>query len=191
MHPEIPPYIYITFTAVTSIGVLMQACILLGMFIGLRRLQGRIDAVLDYVTEHALPLIASSKATMEELSPKLKTITGNLVEISETLKTESHTIKDSVDDVLVKTRAQTARVDEMVSGTLDGLTQAGAAIQHGVAVPLRQVQAILNGLKVGFETLKRSTPQPRPRPVSPPDGEVTVVEEVIVVEREPANSVRS
>ena len=93
MHPDIPPYVYIIFTAVTSIGVLMQACILLGMFIGLRKLQSRIENILVHVNEHALPLIASSKVTLSELSPKLKVITNNLVEVSETLKHESHNIR--------------------------------------------------------------------------------------------------
>jgi hypothetical protein len=175
MHPDIPPYIYIIFTAATAIGVLMQACILLGMFIGLRRLQGRVENILNHLSEHALPLIASSKVTLEELSPKLKIISNNLVDVTETLKHESRTIKVSVDDVLEKTRVQTARVDEMVSGTLDGISHASAVIQHGIEVPLRQLNGILNGFRAGFDVLRSK------RPVPPVDPIVSVEEPVIIV----------
>ncbi len=180
MHPDIPPYIYIVFTAATAFGVLMQAGILLGMFIGLKKMQNRVDNVLNQMSEHALPLIASSKVALEELSPKLKVIASNLVEVSETLKHESKTIKLSVDDVLEKTRAQTARVDEMVSVTLDGISHASAVIQHGIEVPLRQVHGIFNGLRAGFDVLRN---KPSDYPVDPaaPAKEPVVVEESVVV----------
>jgi hypothetical protein len=154
MHPDISPYIYIAFTAATAIGVLIQAGVLVGLFLGFRSLQGKLEVILTHVTEHALPLIASSRVTLDELSPKLKTISDNLVEISETLKHESQNVKVSVDDVLEKTRAQTARVDEMVSGTLDGISHASAAIQQGVEVPLRHLHGIFNGLRAGFSTFR-------------------------------------
>jgi len=183
MHADIPPYIYImfvVFTAATALGVLIQAGILLGMFIGLRKLQVKLEHILNHTTDYALPLIASTKVTLEELSPKLKIISSNLVEVSETLKSESRNIKGSVDDVLEKTRAQTARVDEMVSGTLDGISSASAAIQHGIEVPLRHISGIFNGLRAGFETLRdKKTPVTSDPIVQATDEFVVVVEEVV------------
>lgn len=185
MSAEIPSYVYVVFlvfTAATAVGVLIQAAVLLGMFFGLSRLQAKIETILTHMTEHALPLIASTKVAMNELSPKVKIIADNLVEVSETLKQESKTIKVSVDDVLNKTRAQTARVDEMVSGTLDGISHAGAAIQHGIEVPLRQIQGVLNGLKAGFGVLRRKA-----EPVSDPPAAEPEISEVIVLIEESAD----
>jgi hypothetical protein len=190
MNPDIPPYIYIVFTAATAIGVLMQAGILLGMFLGLRRLQNRIEHILNHVSDHALPLIASSKVMLHELSPQIKTITGNLLVVSENLKHESHNIRGSVDDVLEKTRAQTARVDEMVSGTLDGISHAGAVIQHGIEVPLRQLNGILNGLKAGFNVFREKNHQSPVEPIVKAEEEVVViVEEVVLAESESESAV--
>jgi hypothetical protein len=177
MRPEIPEWVYVVFTAATSIGVLMQACILLGMFIGLRRLQNRIENILNHMTDYALPLIASSKTTLEELTPKLKTITNNLVDVSETLKSQSQNVSVSVEDVLEKTRAQTARVDEMVSGTLDGLSHAGTAIQHGIELPLRHLNGLVNGLRAGLGVLRGKAPEPAP--ASPEAEVVLIVEEAV------------
>jgi hypothetical protein len=159
-------YIFAIFAIATAVGVLLQAGIMLGFFIAFLKLQGKIATILTQITDHAMPLIASSKVTLEELSPKVQTISTNLVEISELLKQE--------------TRAQTARVDEMVSGTLDGISQASTTIQQGIEIPLRHVHGIFNGLKAAFQTYKD---QPT-RPVSPfaevEEPVVVVVEEVIV-----------
>ncbi len=43
----------------------------------------------------------------------------------------------------------------MVKGTLDHLTSAVQAIEHGVAVPVRQVNGILNGLRAGVDVLRK------------------------------------
>jgi hypothetical protein len=170
---------FVIFTAATALGVLIQAGVLLGMAFGLRRLQVKLEHILNHTTEHALPLIASTKATLEDLSPKLKTISANLVDISETLKSESHNIKGSVDDVLLRTRAQTARVDEMVSGTLDGISQASAAIQHGIEVPLRHISGLFNGLRAGLETFRAKKTRATPEPVVHPQEVIVMVEEVV------------
>ncbi len=175
-------WIFAIFAIATAVGVLMQAAIMTSFFFAFLKLQGKITQILTQVTEHAMPLIASSKVTLEELSPKVQTISTNLVEISELLKQETHTVKTSVDDVLEKTRAQTARVDEMVSGTLDGISQASTTIQQGIEVPLRHVHGIFNGLKAAFQTYKDKPARPVSSFTEAEEPVVVVVEEVIVSE---------
>lgn len=175
-------YIFAIFAIATAIGVLLQAGILLGFFVAFMKLQGKLEKILTHVTENALPLIERSKVMLEDLTPKVSTISTNLVEMSDMLKQETATVKSSVDDVLEKTRAQTARVDEMVSGTLDGISQASETIQRGVEVPLRHVYGIFNGLKAAFETFK-STPASPVRPVSKAEEPVVVVVEEVIVSK--------
>ncbi len=175
-------YVFAIFAIATAIGVLIQTGIMLGFFIAFLKLQGKISTILTQVTEHAMPLIVSSKVTLEELSPKVQTISTNLVEISEMLKQETHTVKTSVDEVLEKTRAQTARVDEMVSGTLDGISQASSTIQQGIEVPLRHIYGIFNGLKAGFETLKSKSAGSHVPPAATAEEPVIIVEEVVVTQ---------
>jgi hypothetical protein len=175
-------YIFAIFAIATAAGVLLQAGIMLGFFLAFMKLQGKIATILTQITEHAMPLVASSKVTLEELAPKVQTISANLAEISELLKEETHTIKTSVDEVLEKTRAQTTRVDEMVSGTLDGISQASTTIQQGIEIPLRHIHGIFNGLKAGFQTYKDKPASPV-SPVSKVEEPVVVVVEEIIVSK--------
>ena len=175
-------YIFAIFAIATAVGVLLQAGIMLGFFLAFLKLQGKISEILTQVTDHALPLVASSKIALEELTPKVRSISSNLVEISELLKDETRTVKTSVDEVLHKTRAQTARVDEMVSGTLDGISHASVTIQQGVEVPLRHIYGIFNGLKAGIQSYKDKPARPHVHgPVSVEEPAI-VVEEVVVTQ---------
>jgi hypothetical protein len=60
----------------------------------------------------------------------------------------------AVDDLLKKAAVQADRVDEMVTGTLNSVAHATATMQKAVSGPVRQVGAVLNGLRAGFDVLR-------------------------------------
>jgi methyl-accepting chemotaxis protein len=158
------------FTIVTGVGVLLQAFVLLGMFFALKQTQKKVHALSESIEDHVLPLVASSRGLIDDLSPKLKIITANLVDASATLRSQSEQVKSVVDDISSRTRQQTARVDGMVTSALNSINQATAAVERTIAVPLRQVNSVLNGLRAGIEALKGKDPQPavRTAPRTPP-----------------------
>ncbi len=63
-----------------------------------------------------------------------------------------------VSNVTDRAQVQASRVDGMVKVTLDQLTNAVHAIEQGVAVPVRQVNGILNGLRAGMDVMRSKTP---------------------------------
>ncbi|MGC2297487.1 MAG: hypothetical protein WA476_01715 [Acidobacteriaceae bacterium] len=161
MHHDIPAWVYILFTAVTALGVMMQALVLLGMLFALKGALGRLNEVSKKAEENVLPMLATSRSLLEEISPKLKVAAQNALEVSQTarevsltVKTESQNVAAAVDDLLKKAAVQVDRVDEMVTGTLNSVAHATATMQKAVSGPVRQVGAVLNGLRAGFDVLR-------------------------------------
>lgn len=155
MQHNIPEWVYITFTAVTAAGVLMQALVLLGMLFALKGALRRVDEVTKKAEEQAIPVLQTTRSLLEEVSPKLKVTAQNLLEISHTVRAQSSQIAGTVDDVVKRTSAQVDRVDEMVTGTLDSVAHATSVLQNVVIGPARQVGAVLNGLRAGFDVLRK------------------------------------
>jgi hypothetical protein len=145
----------VVFIAIAAVSILMQACFTVGMFIAARKAQKKIMGLADDVRLHALPAIIASREVILDLTPKLKTITENLTAISTTLRTRTEKVGGLVGDVTDRAQVQAVRVDGMVKGTLDHLTTAVQAIEHGIAVPVRQVNGILNGLRAGVEVMRK------------------------------------
>jgi hypothetical protein len=145
----------IVFTIFTAFGVLMQAFVLLGIFLAVRKTTGEVHELADQLKQHLVPTLATSRNLIEDISPKIKVATSNLVEASEVLRSQTEQINKTVSHVVGVADAQVSRVDEMATAVLDGLTQATAAVQHGVASPLKQISGVLNGLRVGFEVLRK------------------------------------
>jgi len=163
MHLDIPVWL---FPAVTTAAVLMQALVLLGMLIVLRGAVKRLNEVVRKAEEDALPVLAHSRQLLEEISPKLKVAAQNALEVSQTarevsltVKTESARLAGALDDLLKRAAVQTERLDDIVTSALNGVAQATAMVQKAVSVPVRQMSAVLNGLRAGLGVLRNKDRQ--------------------------------
>ena len=154
MHAVSPTY-YIVFTAVTAVGVMLQALVLVAIYIAIRRSTGKLQETLDEVKSKALPTLESARSLLDDVSPKLKTATGNLAEVSETLRAQASHVNATVELLLERTNVQISRVDDMVTSTLDALGHASRAIDAAIALPARRVTGILHGVKAGVDVLMR------------------------------------
>lgn len=143
------------FTIATAVGVLMQAFILLGLYLVVKKTTDKVIEVTDQIKQHIVPTLTVTRNLVEDISPKVKTVTSNLVDASSTLRSQAEHIHKTVADVTGKAQAQATRVDEMATAVLDGVTQATATVQHGIATPLKQVSGVLNGLRAGLEVLRK------------------------------------
>lgn len=143
----------IAITAVTSIGILIQACVVIAIFIAGRKALTKVTQLVEDAREHLTPVLATSRGLLEDVSPKIKVITTNLTEVSDALRHQSNKINSAVDEVVGRTRNQAARVDGIVTGTLDGINNATASIQEGISAPVRKVTGFVNGLRAALDVL--------------------------------------
>ena len=162
MSHNIPEWVYILFTAVTAIGVVMQAAVLLGMLLALKGALKRVNEVTSRAEEIAVPVFESTRDLLKDISPKVKVAAHNLMEVSQTAKEVSNTVRAestqmavALNGVLQRASVQVDRVDEMVTGTLSSVAHATATLQKAVSGPARQVGALLSGLRAGFDVLRK------------------------------------
>lgn len=154
-------WVYILFTALVAVGVLLQAGVLVGMLIAMKAALNRMEKLAKLAEDQAIPLMQTSRKLLDDVSPKLKTAAQNVMEVSENVKevsqklrSEADHVNGAVDDLLKKTEVQAARVDEMITGTLNSIAHATATLQRAVGAPVRQVSAIFSGLRAGFGALR-------------------------------------
>ena len=148
----------VVFIAIAAISILMQAGFTVAIFLGARKAQKKVTTLADDLRLHALPAIMSSRELIQDLTPKLKSITENLTATTATLRSKAEQIGVVVGDVTERAHVQASRVDGIVKGTLDQLTIAVQAIEHGIAVPVRQVNGIINGLRAGVDVMRSKAP---------------------------------
>jgi methyl-accepting chemotaxis protein len=163
MQDPLSPFL-LALTIIIGVAVLcfiVVMAMLAGTILEARKRVRRLVEHYDKeIAPNVVPMVKSARSLVDSLSPKLKHVTDNLVEVSDILRSETQHITVSLSDVVERTHQQAARVDHIVSSTLNGIGQATAAVQEGIAAPIRHLSGVLDGLRAGFGSLRRKRPHP-------------------------------
>jgi hypothetical protein len=155
------------FVALTGLAVLMQACVLLGIFISLRKTAKLVTDTTNEIKDSVLPMVQHTRELVERITPEVVTVTGGLAELTNTLRKETAGVHFSLSDAVARVQHQAQRLDGMLTAMLDRLDRLGCAIEASVAAPVRQANGIVAALKATIDTY-RSFPS---RPASGPGNQ--------------------
>ena len=141
------------FVALTGIAVLLQAGVLLAMYIAMRKSSQRMEELATDVKTKFMPTVAQAQEMITALRPKVETIAENLAEMTSMLRTEVQRVDATVNDVIDRARLQVIRADELMSRTLDRVEQTSDIVHKTVVSPVRQISGLVQGITVGLEFL--------------------------------------
>ena len=161
------------FIAITSVAVVLQMLILLGMYLTMRRTTTQVHDIAVDLQRRATPLIENARDILADATPKVKEMTSNLTEASVTLKRQAATLGDTAVEMAVRARNKVAAADDMVTRTLQRVEKTSGAVQNSVLLPVRRVNGILQGISVGigaFLNQKREVREERKRGVTNDEG---------------------
>ena len=148
--------LFLMFTIAVVISVIVQAAVFVAIFVVVFRNIGKLRKVIERLAGSATPAIAEIRGLVQDVSPKVRTISSHVVDITSAVREQTLHVNTTVDEVVDKTRAQANKVDDMVSAVLGSIAHAGSTVQSGVTRPVRKVGGLLHGIRVGVETLFNS-----------------------------------
>lgn len=141
------------FVGLVALAMLIQAVALIIMAVVASKATKRGLAIAEEVRAKAMPLIQDSHKMLGELTPKIKVITENVLETSHMVRGKAQDFDVTATEINARTRAQVARVDNIVTGVLTSTAEITGTIQRGIKVPLREFSGVVNGLKAGLDVL--------------------------------------
>jgi hypothetical protein len=150
------------FIAATTFAVVIQAGILVGLYLTVRKSTAKMEALATEVTSKTLPTVQTVQNMLVELRPKIEVLTTNAAESSNLVRNQLARIDATLTDALDRTRLQVIRADELLNRTMDRVEETSEAVHKTVISPLRQVNGLMAALSTGFEVFlgqKRRQPK--------------------------------
>lgn len=139
------------FIAVTTFAVVIQAGILIGLYLSIRKSTAKMEALATEVKEKALPTMETVQSFLVEVRPKIDAITSNVSESSALVKNQLARIDATLTDALDRTRLQVIRADELLNRTMDKVEETSEIVHKTVISPLRHVNGVMNAISTGVE----------------------------------------
>jgi len=139
------------FIAVTAAAVVIQAGILVAMYLAVRQSSARLEALANEVRGKVLPAAELAQSMLAEARPKLENLITNLSDSSTILHGQMQRVDAAMNDVVDRARLQVIRADELLSRTLDRVEQTTDLVHKTVVSPVRQVSGLFQGVMAGME----------------------------------------
>lgn len=150
------------FIAATTFAVVIQAGILLFLYLAVRKSTAKMEALATEFKSKALPTMDTAQSLLVELRPKIETLAFNVSESSTLVRNQLGRIDATLTDVLDRTRLQVIRADELLNRTMDRVEETSEVVHKTVVSPLRQVNGFMTALSTGVEVFfgqKRRQPK--------------------------------
>lgn len=141
------------FIALTAIAILIQACILVAMYMAIRKSGAHIESLATEVKAKVLPTVTQAEAILSEFRPRLQVIADNLQQSTTILRDQVERADATVKDAMDRGRLQIIRADELLTRTLDRVEQTTDMVHSTVVSPIRQLSGLMQGISVGLEFL--------------------------------------
>jgi ABC-type transporter Mla subunit MlaD len=133
------------FVGLTAFAVLLQAAILLSIYLLSRRVAEQVEA---------------SAAELRELTPSLKVVTRNLmtvsedaVEIAQAARQQIARVDALIGEVGQTVEGQLEKVDRLSREVTDRVNETVDIVQNSIVRPVREVSALARGVTRGIEVL--------------------------------------
>jgi phage-related protein len=163
--------IELAIVAVIALAVLLQAFVLLAIFVALRKAAHTIEEKIEDLRSSVMPVVDSTRELIARMTPKVETTVDDLAVIVHRLREQTAQVESSAKEILERVRRQTSRVDAMLTTVLDTVDRAGGFINEAISKPMRQLSALLASVKAIVESLRESESAPRSQPTHPSDDE--------------------
>ncbi len=139
------------FIAVTTFAVVVQAGILVGLYLAVRKSSARMEALATDVTSRVLPTVETAQSMLVELRPKIEVMSTNFAESSDMLRNQLGRLDATVTDALDRARLQVIRADELLNRTMDKVEETSEVVHKTVISPLRQVNGLMAAISTGVD----------------------------------------
>ena len=141
------------FIAVTTAAVVLQAGILVALYLSVRKTSARMEALATEVKTKVLPTAEMVHSMLLEWRPKVETTLSDVSESTTLIRGQIERLDSTLTDVIDRTRLQVIRADELVSQTMDRVEEATDMVHKTVISPVRKVSGVVQGVTAGLEFL--------------------------------------
>ncbi len=150
------------FICIATAAIVWQSIILFSMAKVVKRVAGRAEGVISEAEKRLPGLLDEAQILMTESRVRLDVVTSNLADISTIVRNQAERVDALVTDVTDRARLQVVRFDEAIGNVFARIAGTRETVQRGVLRPIRDVNAVLHGVRTGLEFfLNRRTAQAR------------------------------
>src|SRR5208282_3190696 len=139
------------FVIVACLAIVMQALILAGMFLAMKKTSEHVIRVSTEINSKLLPVLEKTNFLLEDSRQRFSSVVADTAEIVHIARNQANRFDHVVGEGMELLRSQIIRADQVITGVLESLEEAHTNVRKTVTGPISQVAAVIRGLKAGLD----------------------------------------
>ena len=137
----------VIFVGLTAAALVTQAIVTLVAFLAMRKTIMSLHEDVQELRTTAMPVLVKSRETLDRVAPKIESVATDVADVARILRQQTIEFQSVAGEILERVHRQTSRVDNMFTEVVDGVERASNVVVDSVTKPVRQLTAMLAGVK--------------------------------------------
>ena len=149
------------FVALVAVAVALQAALLAGIYLQLRKTTRRVEQVTQELQDRVYPLISKVTLLVEDVHPRISSMFAETAEITHLARTQVQRVDRLLTEAADRLRLQIVHVDQILTGALSAVEEASSKVSRSFLGPLQSIVAVVRGVQTGidyYRGVRRATP---------------------------------
>lgn len=144
----------LAFVIVAAVAIALQTLILYALYKTMNQASTRMENMIGRLEQQSEPVLSTAHSILEDAQPKLAEITSNLAESTALVRSHVSQLAEATGEIVDRARVQAARLDELVTSTVDKFEVTTDFVQHSVITPVRRLLAVVQAVSAGVSFLR-------------------------------------
>ncbi|HTC43032.1 MAG TPA: hypothetical protein VK703_15760 [Candidatus Acidoferrales bacterium] len=143
------------FIIIAAIAIVVQMAILVAMFVQLKMSMQEFTRIANDLQGRVDPILLRVNRILEDSEERISSVMGDTAEITRLARGQAQKVDRVFTEALERLRIQVIRADQILTGALEVVDEAGTKFRNTLWGPIRQASAVMKGIKVGLDMLRR------------------------------------
>jgi len=147
------------FIVIAAVAIVMQMAILLALFLQVKAALAKLDRVTNDLQSKINPILIRVNRILEDSEERISSIMGDAAELTRVARTQAQKFDRVFTEAIERLRIQILRADIILTGALEVIEDTGSKFRDTLWGPVQKATAIIRGIKVGLDYLRRGQRQ--------------------------------
>jgi len=162
------------FIVIAALAIFIQMCILVAMFAQVRLAVTTFMRIGKEMQDRVNPILVRTNRILENSEDRIASIMSDAAEVTRLARGQAQKADRVVTEASERLRNQIIRADQILTGTLEVIEEAGSTFRRTLWEPVNQASAVIKGIKAGLDFLRRSGGRDK-------NGEATTLDEELFI----------
>src|ERR1700693_5056762 len=130
------------FVIVAALALVLQAAMIGAMFFAVRRLARQIEETTQEIRARVAPILGRIQSMVEEVHPQITSMVADAAHITHLARTQVQHADRGVGETIDRLRLQLVHADQILTGALESVEEAGSQIRRTVLGPVQSITAV-------------------------------------------------